>query len=244
MDVSVAAESTAVRAILEAFQPGELGGEAIVNLLDGTALPSAKMPYTTYFENFTAHRDSREVDLRRGSGTTYMWMTDPVLFPFGSGLEFSRFEYTWSDAPRVVQLPSTPAAMAAWEVQHTVMVTNAGPRPSPVVVLAFVCATTTSPPNTPQRKLFGFERLPNINPGENTTVHFDLDAESLGVMNTQDGAKWLRAGRFRIEIGSVETPAVAELELQAPDGSGQQLMVESNAWVQQLLAQSTASKKP
>ena len=42
----------------------------MIDIMDGTASPSAKMPYTTYFENYTAGRDMREGDLQAGSGTT------------------------------------------------------------------------------------------------------------------------------------------------------------------------------
>eukprot|EP01043_Picozoa_sp_COSAG02_P047631 COSAG02_NODE_4585_length_5189_cov_9.203929_7_plen_152_part_00 len=52
IDVSTAVESEHV-AILETFQPGELGGDAIINIMDGTSSPSGKMPYTTYFANYT-----------------------------------------------------------------------------------------------------------------------------------------------------------------------------------------------
>lgn len=53
VDVSTAVESEHVVAILETFQPGELGGDAIINIMDGTSSPSGKMPYTTYFANYT-----------------------------------------------------------------------------------------------------------------------------------------------------------------------------------------------
>eukprot|EP01045_Picozoa_sp_COSAG04_P003241 COSAG04_NODE_130_length_24323_cov_50.932835_26_plen_129_part_00 len=36
--------SPKVRAILDAFQPGELGGDAICDLLSGAAVPSGKLP--------------------------------------------------------------------------------------------------------------------------------------------------------------------------------------------------------
>lgn len=53
IDVSTAVESDQVVAILEAFQPGELGADAMIDILDGTSSPSGKMPYTTYFANYT-----------------------------------------------------------------------------------------------------------------------------------------------------------------------------------------------
>jgi beta-glucosidase-like glycosyl hydrolase len=45
LDVSFAYESEKVVAILETFQPGELGGVAMLDLLDGTAAPSGKISH-------------------------------------------------------------------------------------------------------------------------------------------------------------------------------------------------------
>jgi hypothetical protein len=72
-----------VRAILEAFQPGQLGGDAICDILDGTAVPSGKLPYTVHTEAFAQARDIRDMDLRSAGGTTYWWSTHPTLWQFG-----------------------------------------------------------------------------------------------------------------------------------------------------------------
>ena len=48
--VESAAASPSVRAIVDAFQPGELGADAVMDLLDGTIAPSGLMPYTTYLQ--------------------------------------------------------------------------------------------------------------------------------------------------------------------------------------------------
>ena len=157
-------------------------------------------------------------------------MKDPVLFPFGAGLEYTEFTFTWSDGdssnPQQLQIPSTGAAeLTALSVEHVVVVTNIGKRASPVVVLAFIVATPHSPANTPAKKLFGFERLQNVGAGANTTVHFSTSAANLGVVGTT-GANMLMAGRYRIEIGSVGAPASREIELRGTDA-----VVEDNAWV-------------
>ena len=80
-----AATSSKVRAILDAFQPGELGADAIMQMVVGETSPSGLMPYTTYLQNFTA-RDIREVDLKVRPCPAFL----PVFF--GGAPQFS-FKY-------------------------------------------------------------------------------------------------------------------------------------------------------
>lgn len=115
--VEAAVANPNVTAILDAFQPGELGADAVLDALEGVIAPAGAMPYTSYYKNFTA-RDIREVDLRSGRGLTYWWHQDPVLFPFGWGMHYTTFAFAWSDTPPVARLylptpplhPHSPAA--------------------------------------------------------------------------------------------------------------------------------------
>ena len=212
--VEAAAASTQVKAIVDAFQPGELGADAILELLDGTTSATGLMPYTTYLANYTS-RDIREVDLKASRGTTYWWHRDPVLYSFGFGLSYTNFTFDWTDNPpssTVVALP-LPDSLEHFSVDHSVTVTNVGTRTSDIVALAFVVAASGSPPETPLRKLFGFERLQAIKPGESRTVYFTSTAESLGVVGA-DGIRRLHPGSYTIECGSVQqSVAIKQLTL-------------------------------
>ena len=88
----IALDHAGVDAVLDAFYPGELGGPAIVDVLFGAYSPSGRLPYTMYYENFTA-RDIRNTNMSDDGGVTHQWFDGPVIFPFGHGLSYTAFEY-------------------------------------------------------------------------------------------------------------------------------------------------------
>ena len=81
-----------VPSIVQSFYPGELGGDAIVDVLTGAFNPSGRLPVTMYYPNITA-RDMRNVDLADDGGITHLYFKGPVLWPFGWGLSYTTFRY-------------------------------------------------------------------------------------------------------------------------------------------------------
>ena len=61
-----------VPAILEAYYPGQLGGDAIVNTLLGLNNPGGKTPVTWYDESFAKSRPMDSMNLDTGDGLTHM----------------------------------------------------------------------------------------------------------------------------------------------------------------------------
>ena len=163
------------------------------------------------------------VNLTAGDGLTYWWHTAPELYPFGHGLSYTDFSFAWSNTPPLVEtvaLPSTAQDLAAFSVDHSVVVTNTGTRTSDVVALAFIVRAPGSPPNTPLRKLFGFERFTAVAPGESRTAHFAPDAHALGVVD-ETGDRVLQPGEYGVECGGVGVKAARALKL-----TGKPLLVE------------------
>ena len=166
-------------------------------------------------------RDPREMNLRVDGGVTSWWSTQPVLYPFGFGLSYTTFSYKWSNLPPVVAVDTatlaaafdygatiageTTASLPA-ELYHTVEVTNTGTITGDCVVLAFVTATDDSNDDTPIKKLFGFERLAALKPGESRTVSFASGPAELANAD-KDGAVVLGAGSYGVEVGDVVAPA-------------------------------------
>jgi len=222
--VDWAKENGCVKAIVEAFQPGQLGGDAILNILSGVAVPSGKLPYTVYTEAFTAARDIREMDLRASGGVTSWWSQQPLLWPFGYGLSYTNFTYKWSDIPPVREQIHTSHLMRAYHKEidiadgsmfHTVEVTNEGSIMADCVVLAFLTSTPSSGAETPLKKLFGFERLSAMKPGENRSVTFASGPAEFANADTE-GRLMAAPGVYGIEAGDVVSPAKRFIEITGP----------------------------
>ena len=215
------------KAVVEAFYPGQLGGEAILDALLGDTNAWGRLPFTIYYHNFTK-RDIRDVDLAHDSGVTYQYFRGPTLWPFGFGLSLTTFSYKWSNnhrsssPPRVLSTTAIAAGkmMATPTTPHepySVRVTNTGKRAGDCVVLAFVVAEGVraggdGDESGPTRKLFDFARLQNVAPGESRDIVLAPTAEALAIVDSL-GRRVVTSRRLRIEIGDVVSPARVQLEL-------------------------------
>ena len=83
-----------VPAVVKSFYPGQLGGDAIVDVLTGRFTPSGALPVTMYYPNIT-RRDSRDVNLNSSGGITHLYFKGPVLFPYGYSQSYTTFVHSW-----------------------------------------------------------------------------------------------------------------------------------------------------
>jgi len=177
-----------VRAILEAWYPGEFGGRAIAETIFGDNNPAGRLTVTfprsvgqlPDFYNFDPSRTHKYVD---DDGAP--------LFPFGFGLSYTSFHYD-----HLVAHTQTPGSSGAIEV--TVDVTNDGDRQGEEVAQLYVRQDVGSV-ETPDRSLKGFSRIA-LNPGETKNVTFRIPQSQLAVWNTE--SKWkVEAGEYTLWVG-------------------------------------------
>jgi len=178
-----------VPAILEAWYPGQRGGEAVADVLFGNYNPAGRLPVTFY-------RSTKDLPAFTDYSTTnrsYRYFTGPVLYPFGHGLSYSTFQYTGLTAPR--------SAQTGDDLQVSVTVKNSSAIAGDEVVECYVnrdlpkLDPATFPPGismtpeqavtaaTPRKQLVGFLRVP-LQPNEQKTVNFTITGQQLSVVNT------------------------------------------------------------
>jgi beta-glucosidase len=177
-----------VPAILEAWYPGEFGGQAIAETLFGDNNPAGRLTITfprsvgqlPDFYNFDPSRTHKYVD---DDGAP--------LFPFGFGISYTSFRYDHL----AVQ---SPAPRSDGEIQVTADVTNDGDRQGEEVAQLYVREDVGSV-ETPDRSLKGFSRIA-LKPGETKNVAFRIPQSQLAVWNTESQWK-VEAGTYTVWVG-------------------------------------------
>jgi len=195
-------------AILQVWYPGEEGGTAIAQTLDGANNPSGRLPITLYtgadqLPEFTDYSMARR---------TYRYFDGEPLFSFGFGLSYSSFAY--SD----IKLPEKIAAGDPLQVEAQVK--NTGTREGDEVVQVYL--TFPKLPGAPLRALRGFTRV-HLKPGEQQTVNFALKDRDLSHVSP-DGMHLVRTGRYGISIGGGQPGTGTQVVTGAFDIQGERTL--------------------
>jgi len=190
--------------IVEAFYPGEIGGDAVVDIIFGRVSPSGRLPYTVYPANFIT-RSYFDMDMRSNGGVTYMWYTGTPLWTFGWGLSYTTFNYSWSAVQPHRSLThqrysARKVGTGKQVIMYNVTVTNTGRRSSDTTVLGFLSSQSHS--DAPIRKLFGFARIRDLSPGESAWVLLTVPRQVLALVDDQ-GRQAIRPGHYAVNIGDV-----------------------------------------
>jgi beta-glucosidase len=165
-----------VAAILEAWYPGEFGGQAIAETLFGDNNPAGHLTIT-FPRSIGQLPDFYDFDPSR----THKYVDDDgaPLFPFGFGLSYTSFRYDHLTA-------HSPAPGSDEEILVTVDVINYGDRRGEEVAQLYVRQDVGSV-ETPDRSLKGFTRIA-LDPMETKNVTFRIPQGQLAVWNAEN--KW------------------------------------------------------
>jgi beta-glucosidase len=188
-----------VPAILEAWYPGEQGGNAIADILFGDANPAGRLPIT-FYASMEQLLPMGECEISRG--LTYMYLKGVPLYPFGHGLSYTRFEY------RNLHLDREKVA-AGDTLQVSVDVKNVGARDGDEVVQCYVRVPGADHP-VPIRQLRGFQRIP-IPAGQTRAVNLPIKIADLASWSEEKDRWVLRPGSYEVQIGA----SSADIRLRA-----------------------------
>lgn len=189
-----------VRAIIEAWYPGQAGGQAIAEVLTGRVNPSGRLPITfpadieqtplPQIPNYGTPPDTPIV-IRyiEGAEIGYRWFAlknHQPLYAFGHGLSYTAFDY------------KDLRVSGGETITATFTVTNTGKRPGADVPQVYL----TDAPDGRRMRLLGFERV-ELKPGESRTVTVKADPRLLARFEGKNGlGQWsITDGAYRIALG-------------------------------------------
>jgi beta-glucosidase len=173
-----------VPAIVEAWYPGQAGGDAVADVLFGDYNPGGRLPVTFYK---SADQLPPFTDYRM-AGRTYRYFRGEPLYPFGYGLSYTTFSYRNLTVPK--------AAATGDPVKVSVEVRNTGRVPGEEVVELYLKSAAGG---APLRSLEGFGRVA-LAPGQSRVVEFTIAPRQFALAGS-DGRLSIQPGTFEIAVG-------------------------------------------
>ena len=180
-------------AIIQAWYPGEEGGNAVADILYGNVSPSAKLsvsyPNTEINEpicyNYSAEKDAR------------------VAWPFGYGLSYTTFEYQ--------NLQATSEAQTSDDhVELTFQIKNTGSMKADEIAQIYLSPKDSTLQIRPIQ-LQGFARI-SLEPGQTKTVTTQIALDQFGFYShDNDVRQWnIEPGTYIVKVGA----SSADIRLQ------------------------------
>ena len=194
--------------IIDILIPGNMGGDALANLVSGKSNFSGKMPYTYPKEiNSLANYDfkkSEEVGTMEGAYDYNAKITQQ--WGFGYGLSYTSYKYS--------NLKVSQSDFRHGDIiKVSVDVKNTGKVAGKESVLLFSSDLIAS--MVPDgRRLRAFDKI-ELQPGETKTVTFDLNADDLAFVG-YDGKWVLEEGDFKLMIADQSTDIYCTATYQWP----------------------------
>ena len=200
VDLCWAEENENVRAILEAWYPGEEGGTAVADILFGNYNPAGRLP-VTFVRSLDQLPPFRDYSMKN---RTYRYMESEPLYPFGYGLSYTKFKYSNLNVSKKELFTEDDE-----DIFVSVEVENIGGLAGDEVIQLYIKDLEASV-RVPIWQLNGVKRI-HLKPGEKAKVEFILKKRQFALID-EKGECLLEPGKFRIFVGG-----------QQPDKRSQEL---------------------
>ena len=167
-------------AILQAWYGGELGGQALAEVLFGKYNPSGKLPIT-FYKSTDELPDFLDYTMKN---RTYRYYTGEALFPFGYGLSYTTFD---------IGQPTYKNN----KVQ--VRVRNTGDKEGLETVQVYI--RNLNDANGPLKTLRAYQQV-SLKPSEVKTVSIDLPRERFEGWDTKTNTMRIVPGKYELMVGA------------------------------------------
>lgn len=179
-----------VNAIVEAWEPGMLGGQAIAEIITGAVNPSAKLAVTVprnvgQVQTVYNHKHSQY-------SRKFALSISSCLYPFGYGLSYSEFSYGEPSIARS-EMKADESTLVSISLSNTSEVDGCE-------VVQLYIRDEYGSVTRPVKELKAFKRV-ELKAGESTEVSFEITPQMLQCWGADE--KWtVEKGAFTIMIGS------------------------------------------
>jgi beta-glucosidase len=176
-------------AIIQAWYPGEEGGNALADILYGKVSPSAKLSVSYPKEELYESVCYNYAD-SKSSNSKLAW-------PFGYGLSYTTFEYKHLLMDQSARV-STDYVKVSFEVKNT------GKMAATEIAQVYLSPAMNSPltPHLSPLKLQGFARVA-LEPGQTKRVEMKLYTDQFGYYTNDGQRQWnIQPGTYTIKVGA------------------------------------------
>jgi len=178
-----------IPAIVEAWYPGQEGGNAVADVLFGNYNPAGRLPVTFY----NSVNDLPAFEDYSMEGRTYKYFKGKPLYPFGYGLSYTTFKY--SD----LKIDKPEISSKDQDVIVSLKLTNAGKLDGDEVVQVYL-QQPSGLSNQPIKALAAFKRV-NVKTGTSADVQLTIPVSQFRHFDTTIGEYKIEPGAYTLLIG-------------------------------------------
>lgn len=176
------------KALLNVWIGGQGEAQAISDILFGKVNPSGKTPVTFY-------ADEKQLppldDYNIKNGRSYQYFNGNVLFPFGYGLSYTKFQYSRPELQK-------KQIGRKGTIQLSVMIKNDGAYDGDEIVQCYASSTNWNKEQLKQ-KLVDFACV-HLKKGETKSVTFDIPVERLQRWNVAKHCWEVQPGEYQLSV--------------------------------------------
>jgi beta-glucosidase len=206
------------RAILYAWYGGQIGNQALAEIIVGKTNPSGKLPITiekefsdspgygylpegeSLYLNWADRKEKDhpvyDVPYKEGIFSGYRWYENKgiePLYPFGFGLSYTTFDYGRLEAAKSKFKEDDVISVS-------LVIKNSGTIKGSETAQLYVQDVNCSVPR-PEKELKAFRKV-ELEPGQSTTITFQLDKKAFSFWSPQKKDWTAEKGKFIIYLGA------------------------------------------